>query len=106
MYVKHLMEYLEKFVDNKKGNAIQNATVYIQKNDSMHEIKTIITRIGEGSKIVLTGDIEQIDNAYVNETSNGLAHAIENFKDYHISGHVSFKRGERSDLATLASKVL
>jgi len=41
MYVKHLMEYLEKFVDDKKGNAIQNATVYIQKNDTMHEIKRI-----------------------------------------------------------------
>ena len=56
--------------------------------------------------LFITGDIEQIDNAYVNETSNGLAHAIESFKEYHISGHVSFKKGERSDLATLASKVL
>ena len=71
-----------------------------------HEIKTIITRIGEGTKIVLTGDVEQIDNVYVNETSNGLAHAIENFKEYAIAGHVTFKKGERSELATLASKVL
>jgi len=91
-----------------RGRSISNAFLVIDEaqNLTRHEIKTIITRIGEGSKIVLTGDIEQIDNAYVNETSNGLAHAIENFKDYHISGHVSFKRGERSDLATLASKVL
>jgi PhoH-like ATPase len=55
---------------------------------------------------VLTGDVEQIDNVYVNETSNGLAHAIENFKEYAIAGHVTFKKGERSELATLASKVL
>jgi PhoH-like ATPase len=91
-----------------RGRSISNAFLVIDEaqNLTRHEIKTIITRIGEGSKIVLTGDIEQIDNAYVNETSNGLAHAIENFKDYHISGHVSFKKGERSDLATLASKVL
>jgi len=72
----------------------------------MHEIKTIITRIGEGTKIVLTGDIEQIDNIYVNETSNGLAHAVEKFKSFPISGHVTFKKGERSALASLAAKIL
>ena len=69
-------------------------------------IKTIITRIGEGTKIILTGDVEQIDNVYVNETSNGLAHAVESFKEYPIAGHMTFKKGERSELATLASKVL
>ena len=76
------------------------------QNLTQHEIKTIVTRIGEGSKIVLTGDVEQIDNVYVNETSNGLVHAIEKFKKYSISGHMTFKKGERSELATLASKVL
>ena len=50
---------------------------------TQHEIKTVLTRVGEGTKIVLTGDIEQIDNAYVNETSNGLAHAVEKFKYYY-----------------------
>ena len=55
---------------------------------------------------MLTGDVEQIDNVYVNETSNGLAHAVENFKTHKIAGHVTFKKGERSELATLASKVL
>jgi PhoH-like ATPase len=91
-----------------RGRSISNAFIVIDEaqNLTKHEVKTIITRIGEGSKIVLTGDVEQIDNAYVNETSNGLAHAVENFKDYRISGHVSFKKGERSELATLASKVL
>ena len=91
-----------------RGRSIANAFIIIDEaqNLTKHEIKTIITRIGEGTKIVLTGDIEQIDNVYVNETSNGLAHAVESFKNYHISGHVTFKKGERSELATLASKVL
>jgi len=91
-----------------RGRSIANAYIVIDEaqNLTKHEIKTIITRIGEGSKIILTGDIEQIDNVYVNETSNGLAHAIEKFKEYPIAGHVSFKKGERSELATLASKIL
>jgi PhoH-like ATPase len=91
-----------------RGRSIANAFVVIDEaqNLTKHEIKTIITRIGDGTKIILTGDIEQIDNIYVNETSNGLAHAIESFKEYPIAGHVTFKKGERSELATLASKVL
>jgi PhoH-like ATPase len=91
-----------------RGRSISNAFIVIDEaqNLSKHEIKTIITRIGEDTKIVLTGDVEQIDNAYVNETSNGLAHAVEKFKKHHIAGHMTFKKGERSELATLASKVL
>jgi PhoH-like ATPase len=91
-----------------RGRSIANAFIVIDEaqNLTKHEVKTIITRIGEGTKIVLTGDIEQIDNVYVNETSNGLAHAIEKFKNFPIAGHVTFRKGERSELATLASKVL
>ena len=91
-----------------RGRSISNAFIVIDEaqNLTKHEIKTIITRIGENTKIVLTGDVEQIDNVYVNETSNGLAHAVENFKTHKIAGHVTFKKGERSELATLASKVL
>ena len=91
-----------------RGRSIANAFVVIDEaqNLTKHEIKTIITRIGDGTKIILTGDIEQIDNIYVNETSNGLAHAIESFKQYAVAGHVTFRKGERSELATLASKVL
>ena len=91
-----------------RGRSISNAFIIIDEaqNLTMHEVKTIITRVGEGTKIVLTGDIEQIDNAYVNETSNGLAHAVEKFKEYAISGHVAFKKGERSEVASLAAKVL
>ena len=91
-----------------RGRSISNAFVIIDEaqNLTAHEVKTIITRIGDNTKIVLTGDIEQIDNIYTNETSNGLAYAVERFKTYDISGHVTFKRGERSKLATLAAKIL
>ena len=109
---------LEMYIDKGKieiealtyirGRSISNAFIIIDEaqNLTKHEIKTIITRIGEGTKIILTGDVEQIDNVYVNETSNGLAHAVEKFKDYHISGHMTFRKGERSEVATIASKVL
>jgi PhoH-like ATPase len=91
-----------------RGRSISDAYIIIDEaqNLTMHEVKTIITRIGEGTKIVLTGDIEQIDNIYVNEISNGLAHAVEKFKEFYLSGHVTFKKGERSETATLASKIL
>ena len=91
-----------------RGRSIANAFIIIDEaqNLTAHEIKTIMTRVGEGTKIVLTGDVEQIDNVYVNETSNGLAHAVEKFKEYPIAGHVTFTKGERSEVATLASKVL
>lgn len=91
-----------------RGRSISNAFVVIDEaqNLSMHEIKTIMTRIGEGTKLVLTGDIEQIDNVYVDETSSGLVHAVEKFKKTALSGHVTLKKGERSKIATLAAKIL
>ena len=91
-----------------RGRSIANAFMIIDEaqNLTIHEIKTIITRVGDNTKIVLTGDIEQIDNIYVNETSNGLAHTVEKFKEFPLAGHVTFKKGERSEVATLASKVL
>ena len=91
-----------------RGRSISNAFVIIDEaqNLTAHEVKTIITRIGENTKIVLTGDIEQIDNVYTNETSNGLAYAVERFKKSPLSGHITFKKGERSKIATLASKIL
>jgi PhoH-like ATPase len=91
-----------------RGRSIANAFMIIDEaqNLTKHEVKTIITRIGEGTKIILTGDVEQIDNVYVNETSNGLVHAVEKFKEYAIAGHMTFKKGERSELASIASKIL
>ena len=76
------------------------------QNLTAHEVKTILTRVGENTKIVLTGDIEQIDNIYTNETSNGLTYAVEKFKHHDISGHITFLKGERSRLATISSKIL
>jgi len=91
-----------------RGRSISNAFVIIDEaqNLSVHELKTIVTRIGENSKIVLTGDIEQIDNTYLDSTSNGLSYAIEKFKTEEIAGHITLKKGERSEVATLASKIL
>ena len=91
-----------------RGRSISNAYIIIDEaqNLTAHEIKTIITRAGEGTKIVLTGDIEQIDNAYTDETSNGLAYAIEKFKFYDLAGHITLRKGERSKVATLAAKIL
>lgn len=91
-----------------RGRSIANAFIIIDEaqNLTIHELKTIITRVGEGTKIVLTGDIEQIDNVYTDETSNGLTHAVEKFKSYELSGHIILQKGERSKVATLAAKVL
>jgi len=91
-----------------RGRSISNAFIIIDEaqNLTAHELKTIITRVGENTKVVLTGDIDQIDNVYVDETSNGLAYAVEKFKSYDLSGHVTLIKGERSKVATLASKIL
>jgi PhoH-like ATPase len=91
-----------------RGRSIANAFIIIDEaqNLSVHELKTIITRVGEGTKIVLTGDIEQIDTVYLDATSNGLSYAVEKFKEHDLAGHVSLQKGERSKVATLAAKVL
>ena len=91
-----------------RGRSIPNAFIIIDEaqNLSMHELKTIVTRVGDNTKIVLTGDVEQIDNVHVDVYSNGLTVAVEKFKDYSVAGHVTLIKGERSELATLASKIL
>jgi PhoH-like ATPase len=91
-----------------RGRSIPQSFLLVDEaqNLTVQEIKTIITRMGEGSKIVLTGDIEQIDNTYVDFADNGLTHIVERFKDYAIAGHVTLRKGERSELATLASNIL
>tara|TARA_R110000824_G_scaffold3106_2_gene14240 strand:- start:6989 stop:8311 length:1323 start_codon:yes stop_codon:yes gene_type:complete len=91
-----------------RGRSIANSFIIIDEaqNLSAHELKTILTRVGENTKIVLTGDVEQIDNVYVDETSNGLTYAIEKFKNYELSGHITLVKGERSKVATLAAKIL
>jgi PhoH-like ATPase len=91
-----------------RGRSISNAFMIVDEaqNLTAHELKTIITRVGHGTKLVLTGDIQQIDNSYVDAVSNGLTYAVEKFKEYDISGHVTLYKGERSKLATLAAEIL
>jgi len=76
------------------------------QNLTPHEVKTIITRAGEGTKLVLTGDIFQIDHPYLNSHSNGLSYLIDRMKGQSIYAHVNLTRGERSPLAELASNLL
>jgi PhoH-like ATPase len=76
------------------------------QNLTPHEVKTIITRCGESTKIILTGDPHQIDNPYVDHASNGLSVVAERFKQERIAGHVVLAKGERSELAELAANLL
>jgi PhoH-like ATPase len=76
------------------------------QNLTPHEVKTIITRAGEGTKIVFTGDIFQIDHPYLDSQTNGLAYIIEKMKGQPLYAHVNLEKGERSELAELAAKML
>ncbi len=76
------------------------------QNLTPHEVKTILTRAGEGTKIILTGDPDQIDNPYVDASSNGLTYAVERFKGEPLAGHVTLLKGERSPLADRAATLL
>lgn len=88
-----------------RGRSISNAFIVIDEvqNMTQHEIKTVLTRVGEGTKIVLTGDIEQIDNVYIDATNNGLSYVVERLKSETITGHVTLMKGERSKVATIAA---
>jgi PhoH-like ATPase len=76
------------------------------QNLTPHEVKTIASRAGEGTKIVLTGDPYQIDNPYVDQTNNGLVHVVNRFRAEKIAGHITLTKGERSELAELAANLL
>jgi PhoH-like ATPase len=76
------------------------------QNLTPHEVKTIITRAGEGTKIVFTGDIFQIDHPYLDSQTNGLAFIIERMKGQKVYAHINLEKGERSELAELAAKIL
>ncbi|MGA1625152.1 MAG: PhoH family protein [Prochlorothrix sp.] len=76
------------------------------QNLTPHEVKTILTRAGEGTKVVLTGDPDQIDNPYIDAASNGLTYVVEHFKDEPLAGHITLQRGERSALAARATELL
>lgn len=91
-----------------RGRSVSD-TIFIvdeAQNLTPHEIKTIITRAGEGSKLIFTGDIEQIDSPYLDAQSNGLAYMIERMKGQPLFAHVNLIKGERSELSELASDLL
>ncbi|MCK9567357.1 PhoH family protein [Candidatus Pacearchaeota archaeon] len=91
-----------------RGRSIINQIMILDEAQSLsqHEIKTIISRCGDNTKLIFTGDIEQIDNPYVNKESNGLTAAIKSIRDNPIVGHILLEKGERSALADLAVKHL
>ena len=91
-----------------RGRSIPNQYMIVDEAQNLtpHEVKTIITRVGENTKIILTGDPYQIDNPYVDASNNGLTTVVERFKGESIAGHVSLVKGERSPLAELAANVL
>ncbi len=91
-----------------RGRSIPNQFMVVDEAQNLtpHEVKTIISRAGDGTKIVLTGDPYQIDNPYVDSTNNGLVHTVNRFKTERIAGHITLNKGERSDLAELAANLL
>ena len=91
-----------------RGRSIPKQYLIVDEAQNLtpHEIKTIITRAGSGTKVVLTGDIYQIDNPYVDSANSGLTYAVEKFKGHGIAAHVTMTKGERSELAELAANIL
>lgn len=91
-----------------RGRSIPNQYIIIDEAQNLtpHEVKTILTRAGENTKVVLTGDPYQIDNPFIDSTSNGLSYVVEKFKEEPLAGNIMLMKGERSELAELASNIL
>ena len=91
-----------------RGRTFNDTYIIVDEaqNSSIHELKTLITRVGENSKIILLGDIDQIDTPYLDAKSSGLSVVIDKLKNLKETGHVHLEKGERSDLATKASRLL
>ena len=91
-----------------RGRSIPNQFMVVDEAQNLtpHEVKTIISRAGDSTKIVLTGDPYQIDNPYVDSTNNGLVHVVNRFREEKLAGHVTLSKGERSELAELATNLL
>ena len=87
-----------------RGRSIPHQFMIVDEAQNLtpREVKTIVSRVGEGTKIVLTGDIGQIDNPYLDSSSNGLSYMVERLKGQPIVGHVTLAKSERSELASLA----
>lgn len=91
-----------------RGRSLSNMMFIIDEAQNLtpHEVKTIITRAGEGTKVVFTGDIHQIDTPYMDEQSNGLTYLIDRLKGHRLFAHIKLEKGERSELANLANEML
>ena len=91
-----------------RGRSLSNIFFIVDEAQNLtpHEVKTIITRAGEGTKIVFTGDIFQIDTPYLDTQSNGLSYLIEKVRNHRLYAHISLEKGERSELANLANELL
>jgi len=91
-----------------RGRSIPHQFMVVDEAQNLtpHEVRTIASRVGEGTKLVLTGDIGQIDNPYLDQSSNGLSYTVEKMKGLPIVGHVTLAKSERSELASLAAERL
>lgn len=91
-----------------RGRSIPHQFMVVDEAQNLtpHEVKTIVSRVGEGTKIVLTGDIGQIDNPYLDSSSNGLSYTVERMKGLGSVGHITLAKSERSELASLAAERL
>ncbi len=109
---------IESMVENEKilitplayirGRSLSRVIFIIDEAQNLtpHETKTIITRAGDDTKLIFTGDINQIDTPYLDEQSNGLSYLIDKLRGHHLFAHITLKKGERSELANLASELL
>ncbi|MGY6647220.1 PhoH family protein [Wenyingzhuangia sp. IMCC45574] len=91
-----------------RGRSLANVIMIVDESQNLtpHEVKTIITRAGEGTKIIFTGDINQIDTPYMDEHSNGLTYLIDKLRGHKLFAHIKLEKGERSELANLANDLL
>ena len=91
-----------------RGRTFSNSILIVDEaqNATIHELKTIITRMGTNSKIVLLGDVDQIDTPYIDRQSSGLSIVIDKFQNSPLCAHVNLSKGQRSDLASVASNIL
>ena len=91
-----------------RGRSLSNVIFIVDEAQNLtpHEVKTIITRAGENTKIIFTGDVFQIDTPYLDEQSNGLSYLIDRLKGNDLFAHITLEKGERSELANLANQLL
>jgi PhoH-like ATPase len=91
-----------------RGRSLSDVFVIVDESQNLspHEVKTIVSRAGENSKFIFTGDIQQIDTPYLDEQSNGLSFLIDKVKGNRLYAHITLQKGERSELANLANDLL